>query len=257
VQETEISATFGPVPQDLNTLSKTSAATLDALFRHPIASNLSWLDVTKLFEKIGTINQKSHNEVAFDVAGEHHAMRKPHNKDLTKTEVMDLRHMLSRAGWSPVAAVVAPAEDTPEAATPPDPMPDLMPDLMIVMDHHEARIYHLDLSAVDIADHVIKPYDPHHFLHHLTHKDQDRERGQRAPEDNQFYQDIEHAVADAGRIVLVGHGHGHSNAAHHLAEFLREHHPDVAHKLAGEVAADLSALTEPQLLELGRKALAV
>lgn len=247
MEETQISASFGPVPQDRQQLSKASATTLDALFRHPIASNLSWLDVTKLFEKIGTINQKAHNEVTFSVAGEHHAIHKPHNKDLTKSEVMEFRHMLTKAGWSPLAAAAPPAGDTAEAATPPD--------LLVVMDHHEARIFHLDVSAVDIADHVIKPYDPYHFLHHLTHKDQSRERGQRPPEDHQFYAQIAHAVADAGRIVVVGHGKGHSNAADHLVEYLRLHHRDIAQKLTREVGADLSALTDPQLLALGRRAL--
>ncbi len=247
MEETEIRAAFGPVPQDRGSLSKTSTATLNALFRHPIASNLAWLDVLSLFEKIGTISDKAHNDVAFDVAGEHLAMRKPHNKDLTKAEVMDVRHMLTKAGWSPLTPPPAMSDDTTTTTTPPD--------LLIVMDHHEARIFHLDISSVNIADHVIKPYDPYHFLHHLTHKDQDRERGQRAPEDHQFYEKIAHAVKDAGRIVLVGHGHGHSNAADILAEYLHHHHPDIAQKLKREIAADLSAITDPQLLALGRHAL--
>ena len=247
MEESQISVSFGPVPQDLTTLSKTSAATLAALFRHPIASNLSWLDVTKLFEKIGTVDQKAHNDVAFGAGGEHHAMRKPHNKDLTKPEVMELRHLLTKAGWSPRASTAAVIDDTSAPATPPD--------LLVVMDHHEARVFHLDVSSVDIADHVIKPYDPHHYLHHLSHKDQSRERGQRSPEDHKFYAEIAHAVADAGRIVLVGHGKGHSNAADHLVEYLHQHHRDIAEKLTREEDADLSALTDPQLLALGRRAL--
>jgi hypothetical protein len=31
--------------------------------------------------------------------------------------------------------------------------------------------------ASDTSLHAIKPYDPHHFQHHLMHKDQSREKG--------------------------------------------------------------------------------
>jgi len=101
----------------------------------------------------------------------------------------------------------------------------------------------------------IKPYDPDHFLHHLTHKDQSRERGQRAPEDASFYERIGAALAAADRIVVVGHGTGKSNAAQHLTEYLRTHHRETYQRIVHEIAADLSAITAPQLLELAEHAL--
>ena len=128
-------------------------------------------------------------------------------------------------------------------------------DLMVVVDHHEAQLYRLSVHSADPVDDVILPYDPHHFLHHLAHKDQSRERGQRTSEDPSFYERIAQAIAPARRVVVVGHGKGHSDAAHHLIEHLKLQHPPIFQKLTPEVAADLSSLTPPQLLVIGRRAL--
>jgi hypothetical protein len=171
-------------------------------------------------------------------------MRKPHTKDLTSDEVIDLRHFLDQAGFSP--------EHPSEAATLPDPV---APNLLIVVDHHEAKIFQIDVPADDALEHDVKPYDPHHFLHHLTHKDQDRERGQRAPEEPEYYEKIADAVALGGKIVVVGHGAGKSSAAHHLTDYLQSHHHATYQRIVREIDADLSSLTTPQLLDLAREAL--
>src|SRR6204780_4264020 len=96
--------------------------TLEALFRHPTAHNLEWMDVVSLIEKIGVVHRKANDKFAFDVGAEHYQMHKPHTKDLTSSEVVDLRHFLQRAGWSPEGPSQAPAR--------PDPAP---PTLMVVV----------------------------------------------------------------------------------------------------------------------------
>jgi len=58
-----------------------------------------------------------------------------------------------------------------------------------------------------------------------------------------------------GRIVVVGHGTGHSDASSHLVEWLHSHDSETWRRVAREVAADLPSLTAPQLLDLGREAL--
>jgi hypothetical protein len=75
--------------------------TLEALFRHPPAHNLEWMDVMALIAKIGALRQKTNGELSFEVSGEHYLMRRPHTKHLTSSEVADLRRFLLRAGWSP------------------------------------------------------------------------------------------------------------------------------------------------------------
>lgn len=250
MEQSDITATFGAAARDPTTLSRVSRRTIAALYQHPLTHNLEWSRVVALFEKLGSVEQKSHDAVAFRIGDEHHELIKPHGKDLAAADVMTLRHMLSRAGWSPEAAVGhATAATTDHDAEPPD--------LLVVIEHHEARLYHLDIQSADLVDHVIRPYDPHHVLHHLSHKDQSRERGQRAPEDHNFYERIAEAVVQAGRIVVIGHGDGHSNAAHHLMQSVQQHHPETFQKMVREVVADLSSLTAPQLLALGRRALTV
>ena len=89
----------------------------------------------------------------------------------------------------------------------------------------------------------------------LVHKDQSRERGQRAPEEPAYYETIADAVALGGKIVVVGHGEGKSNAAHHLIEYLKTHHRETYQRIVHEISADLSSVTLPQLLDLARQAL--
>ena len=118
---------------------------------------------------------------------------------------------------------------------------------MVVIDHHGAKIYHVDTAETETVK-------PHGHKHSMTRKDQSRE--QSPSEDAAFYEQIAHTLMDAAHIVVIGHGHGHSDAARHLIAHLQSHHPKVYGRTVTETNADLSALTEPQLLALGRKALA-
>ena len=140
------------------------------------------------------------------------------------------------------------ASDTPDQATPDK--------LLVVMDHHEAKIYHLADDAPAAAEPVIRPHDPHGYLHHLKHRDQGQERGQRAHEDPAFYGHITEALKPARQIVIVGHGTGKSNAAHHLMEYLAKHHHEISRRVQVEEDIDITAATVPQLLAAGRIALA-
>jgi len=213
--------------------------TLEKLFRHPAAQNIDWDGALALFEAIGDVEHKNNDKWMFKIGAEHQIMHQPHGKDLTGDEVIELRKFLQRAGWS------AQGELTPAPAS-----GVATPSLMVVVDHHEAKIYHLATDAHDATRKQIKPYDPHRFLHHLAHKDQDRERGQRAPEDPGFYVRMTEALAGAGDIVVVGHGTGHSNAAHHLMEHLHAHAPEIYARVVREVTADLSSITPAQLLDI-------
>lgn len=223
------------------TLTGSNRRTLEAIFRHPLAHNLEWSDVVALIGKIGDVEHKPNNEFVFTVDGEHHLMRQPHEKDIGATELMLVRQFLTKAGWSSANTAHAVAQPNPAAT-----------DVLVVIDHHEAKLYALDLSSQDTSMHSIKPYDPHHFLHHLAHKGQSREQGQRAAEDVHFYEQVAQALVSAGRIVVVGHGTGKSNAAEHLTTYLQTHDHDIATRVVGPLEADLSSTTPPQLLEMAR-----
>jgi hypothetical protein len=217
---------------------------LEAIFRHPTAHSLEWMNVLSLMEEIAAVRREGDNKWGFTIGAEHYQMHKPHTKDLTSSEVVDLRHFLQRAGCSP--------EESSQAAAGPI---TAEPSLMIVVDHHGAKIYRIDKGPDEDPTVTITPYDPHHFLHHLAHKDQSRQGGQRAPEDTEFFKRIGDAVSAGDRIVVVGHGTGKSSAAQHLVEYLRIHHRETYQRIVREIKADLSAITAPQLRQLAEQAL--
>ncbi len=218
--------------------------TVEALFRHPTPQNLEWMDVVALFESIGTVRRRANGKLVFELAGERLVIQKAHEKELSSLEVVSLRQFLERAGWSPQAAYPEAARRDVEPAT-----------LMVVVDHHGARIYRIVPGSGEPSPHEIAPYDPHHFMHHLTHKDQSRQEGQRAPDDPSFYRRIGDALAPAGNIIIVGHGKGRSSAARRLVEYLQTHHRETYARVVSEIDADLSAMTMPQLLRLAEQAL--
>jgi hypothetical protein len=218
--------------------------TLEAVFRHPTAHNLEWTDIVGLLEKIGTVIRVGGDKFGFTIAEQHYVLHKPHTKDLPSAQVAELRQFLTRAGWAPGSAPQPLADPSQQALT-----------LVVVVDHHGAKIFRVDAVSGGTAPKELRPYDPHHFLHHLAHKDQSREEGQRAAEDPSFYKRISEALAAGSRIVVIGHGAGKSNAAKHLTEYLRTHHRETYQRIVSELEADLSAVTAPQLLELAEQAL--
>jgi hypothetical protein len=229
---------------DAPSLSASQRRTLEAVFRHPSAHNLEWSDLVALIGKIGEVDERANSEFSFHVSGHKYMMRKPHSKDLTGPEVIQVRHFLHEAGWSAAGHAAVAAVAATDA-----------PNLLVVVDHHEAKIYHIEANASDASAREIKPYDPHHFLHHLAHKGESREQGQRAPEDVTFYERIAQTLKGADKIVLIGHGTGKSNAAHLLSDYLRSHAHETAQHIAAELTADLSSTSPPQLLALAETAL--
>lgn len=232
-------------------LNAEARLTLDALYTDPLPA-VSWHAVLRLFEVLGTVETRTADTFAFRIGAEHHLLRKPHNDDLSAADIVELRHFVDRAGLKPTMPASHPNPE-PRVQSP-------IPGILIAIDHHGAKVFQIDVSDSDAELHQIKPYDPNGYLHHLTHKDQSREEGQRSAEDPAFYEAIAQTVMTSApggetNIVVVGHGHGHSNAAEHFIEYLRTHHHETYGRTVTEVVADLSALTDPQLLAIGRQAL--
>jgi hypothetical protein len=219
--------------------------TLDAVFGHPIARNLEWREVEALLTVLGSVEPLGGGTFLLRLGQEHQTLEKPRTRDMPRSDVVAVRHLLQRAGFAPGHAAGTPAS----VSTPPE-----HPVFMVVLDHHGAKLHRLDTAPQGAPAQAFAPHDPHHILHHLTHKDEDRERGQRAPEPAEYYERITLALADAGQVVVVGAGQGHSNAAHHLVEYLQAHHHPSHGRVVTEIVADLSALTPAQLQVLGRQA---
>jgi len=218
--------------------------TLEAIFRHPVPHNLSWMDAQHLLTHLGSAEEKADGKYSLTIEGQHLIFHKPHGKHLDAREVTDLRHYLASAGISPQNPYGTATATEPHAV-----------DVVVLIDHHGAKLYRIDLSSTQAGE-AVKPYDPHHFLHHLHHREELREQGQRAPEDLTFYDRIAAALRDADRIVLLSHGTGESNAAQIFAERLEKKHPNVYARIVSQAAVNTSAMTEAEIIAHARQALA-
>src|SRR6516164_2163445 len=213
--------------------------TLEAIFRHPVSGNIAWSDAFHLIERLGTARQEPNGRMLFAIGEHRYVFHAPHAKELTPEEVAQLHRFLQAADATPTSVEVVEEEHVAESPT---------TDMVVAIDHHQTRLF--TIAGTSETARTLRPYDPYHFLHHLSHR-QDRElRGQREPEEPGYYSAIAAALAPARRIVLLGHGTGHSNAAAHLEDVLRAKHPEIHGRIVAMKTVDLSAITEPQLLAL-------
>jgi hypothetical protein len=218
--------------------------TLDAIFHHPVPHNLSWMDTLHLLTHLGSAEERADGKYSLMINGKHLVFHKPHDKHLDARQVSDLRHYFASSGISPENPYGTPA--VAEATS---------VDVVAVIDHHSAKLYRIHLSSDQRAE-TIAPYDPHHFLHHLHHRDEVREQGQRPPEDLTFYDRIADALRDVDRIVLLSHGTGVSNASNVLTERLKKDHPGIYARIVKHTEVNTSAMTEAEVLAYGKQALA-
>ncbi len=218
--------------------------TLEAIFHHPAPHNLGWMDVLRLLKHLGSADERADGKYSLMLNGNHLVFHKPHGKHLDASQVADLRHYFGLSGISPDNLYGTPAAAKSSST-----------DVVVLIDHHGAKLYQIHLSSDQQAE-TVAPYDPHHFLHHLHHRDEMREHGQRPAEDLTFYDRIAEALRDVDRVVLLSHGTGTSNASGVLAEQLKKHHPGIHAKIVTHEDVNTSAMTEAQILAYGRQALA-
>jgi hypothetical protein len=198
--------------------------------------NLSWSEAIELIQHLGTVEPHGGDEFAFLVGTQRAFFKRPHNHELGVEEVSRLRKFLKEAG---------PNRDSSRPAQPRR--------VIVVIDHHAAHIYQ-DLDGSRPEDEVtIRPYDPFHFHHHLIHRKEAHYRGERAPEETSFYEEIAQDLASANEIVLIGHGIGKSSAVEFLMNYLKTHHSEIAQRVRGMETADLSALSEPEIEVIAKK----
>ena len=122
--------------------------------------------------------------------------------------------------------------------------------LLVVIDHHEARVYR---AEVDGATPVrLVPYDPFSYGRHL-HSFHEWTDGKRLPERKSYYEGVAKTLQGAEQVLVFGSGTGRSSAMDQLLADLKEFHPDIAAKVVGKMVLDTHHTTENQLLALARK----
>jgi hypothetical protein len=75
--------------------------TLRQIFEHPVSHNIEWHAVTSLLEAVGTVTVHHDGKVTVTVGPERTIFDPPVGKDIDAQTVVDLRHMLSKAGYAP------------------------------------------------------------------------------------------------------------------------------------------------------------
>jgi hypothetical protein len=75
--------------------------TLAAIHAHPTSHNIRWVDAVSLIGAVGDVEEKHDGRFRFTIGTESQVFDRPHGKDLTVQQVVDLRHMLQAAGYGP------------------------------------------------------------------------------------------------------------------------------------------------------------
>jgi hypothetical protein len=73
--------------------------TLRRIFQHPASHNIEWREVTSLLEAVGDVTVRPDGKVAVTVGSELEFLEPPAGKDIDAQMVVDLRRMLSNAGY--------------------------------------------------------------------------------------------------------------------------------------------------------------
>lgn len=75
--------------------------TLRQIFEHPSSHNIEWRAVTSLLEAVGTVTARHDGKVVVKVGTELAFLVPPAGKDIDDQLIVDLRRMLTSAGYGP------------------------------------------------------------------------------------------------------------------------------------------------------------
>ena len=87
-----------PEPRGLNNHHRD---TLTKIFQHPTSHNIEWPDVVSLLNAVGTAVEHKEGKIEVRVGSEVRYFDRPRRKDIDVQQVVDLRHLLSAAGYQP------------------------------------------------------------------------------------------------------------------------------------------------------------
>ena len=86
-------------PTDLNNRHQD---TLLQIFQHPTSHNVEWQAVLSLLEATGSVDLRHDGKYLVSVGGQSAVLVRPKHKDIDVQQIVDLRRMLTRAGYGAV-----------------------------------------------------------------------------------------------------------------------------------------------------------
>jgi hypothetical protein len=78
--------------------------TLLKIFQQDTNYNVEWHDVVSLLEAIGSIEQQHDDMFVFRIGQETEVLQRPRDKDIDGQQLVDLRRLLTSAGYATMAA---------------------------------------------------------------------------------------------------------------------------------------------------------
>lgn len=218
----------------LPSLTGSHRRTYEAIFQHPLARNLSWHDVHALLRHLGTVTEEPNGHLKVMRSGEVLVLHPARTKQVAEAdEMMALRHFLERS-------------ENPAPKTSPGAGAAVA---LLVIDHHEARLFHSEMKGAVPAR--IVPYEPEGHFRHAPHS-RDFSRGQEKPDPNSFFEPVAAALRQADQIMIFGSGTGAASEMDQFTLWLKAHRPELARRIVGTAVVDEHHLTEPQLLAKAR-----
>lgn len=97
----ESETVVAPVEPSGVELSSNHRDTLAQIFEHPVSHNIEWRAVLSLLGQVGTVREEHDGSYHVTLGQETETFRRPRDKDISPQQVVDLRRMLSNAGWGP------------------------------------------------------------------------------------------------------------------------------------------------------------
>ena len=88
-----------PAPEHLNNRHRD---TLLQIFQHPTSHNIEWHAVLSMLDAVGSVEQHHDGKYTVTVGSETEVLTPPKHKDIDVQQVVDLRRMLTSAGYRSV-----------------------------------------------------------------------------------------------------------------------------------------------------------
>jgi hypothetical protein len=207
---------------------------LQQLFAHPVARNIEWSELIPALADAGDLQVEKNGNYRF-TRGDHTLVFEARGKEVDVEEVIKLRHFLESSEIS----------DTND--------PDLVDVVIIAVDHHKAAVYRNFGTGFEKAMSLHADLTEERKLH--SHPTTAPYHEQSPLPENDYYESLIDEIAKSGRVVILSHGTGTSNAGEQLMDMLDKKHSDLVAKIVAVKDCDLEAMSDSELIKLGAESL--
>lgn len=208
--------------------------TLQQLFAHPVARNIEWSELIPALADAGDLQTEKNGNYRL-TRGDHTLVFEARGKEVDIEEVLKLRHFLE-------SSEVSKTND-----------PDLADAVIIAVDHHKAAVYRNFGTGFEKAMSLHADLTEERMLH--SHPTSAPFHEQHPLPETDYYESLVKEIAKSGRVVILSHGTGTSNAGLQLMEVLGKKHSELVARVVAVKDCDLEAMSDPELIKLGTESL--